>query len=316
MRVILTICIIGSALFAGYWAISAQMIARIGPDTLAQSRQFDAQTSNVTGFPFAFRTDLENLRWRSADRTIVWDMPHVAFESASYQPNQISARFSPTHSLEYASLPIDLRQTSMVANLSVDQNLSIVTADLAIDAASATPPLLLQNMDSLRVDMNRIEPDRYDLSIAAQGLHLSPELRRALDPNGTHPEQIAYLALNAETRIDTPLALNSPMPLPQHLDIRELQLDWGEVLVTGDGQLTLADTGGLDGTLSLTLEDWRVLHALLVETGTIDSDAAMMAGLFLGSQAQAGGTRITLSLNVSDSVVSLGPFALAQLPRF
>lgn len=316
MRVIVTICIIGSAVFAGYWAISAQMIARITPDIFAQTHQVDAQTGKVSGFPFAFRTELEGLRWHSQDRTIIWHMPYVSFESASYQPNQISARFAPTHNLEYDSLPIELQQAAMVGNLAVDQNLNIVTAALSIDAATATPPVFLQEMDSLRVAMNRIEPDRYDLRFAAQGLHLSPELRRTLDPNGTHPEQIAYLALDAVAQFNAPLALNSPMPQPDRMDIRELQLDWGEMLVTGNGQLTLADTGGLDGTLSLTLDDWRVLHALLVETGTIDGEAAMMAGLFLGSQAQSGSTKITLTLNVSDSVVSLGPFALAQLPRF
>jgi len=316
MRVILLICIIGSAVFAGYWVISAQMIARIAPDTLAQTHQFDAQSGNVTGFPFAFRTKLENLRWQSEDRTTVWHVPYVAFESASYLPNQISARFSPTHSVDYAGLPIELQNDAMVANLSVDQNLSIMTAALSIDAVTATPPLLLQDMENLRVMMERIEPDRYDLSFTAQGLHLAPELRQVLDPSGTHPEQIAYLALDAEMRFDAPLALNRPVPQPRSMEIRAWQLDWGEMDASGNGQLARADTGGLDGTLTLTVDDWRVLHALLVETGTIDGDAAMMAGFFLGSQAQAGSNKITLTLNVSDSVVSLGPFALAQLPRF
>ncbi|TVP96353.1 MAG: DUF2125 domain-containing protein [Roseinatronobacter sp.] len=316
MRVILTICIIGSAVFAGYWVISAQTIARIGPDALAQTHRIDAQSGKVTGFPLAFRTEWEDLRWQNDDRTIVWHVPHVEFESASYRPNQISARFSPTHSVDYAGQPVELQHNAMVGNLSVDQSLSIVTAALNIDSATATPPLLLQDMDSLRVTMERTAPDRYDLSLAAQGLHLSPELRQAIDPRGSHPDQIAYLALTADTQFNAPLTLNSPMPLPHSMDIQSMRLDWGEMRVTGTGQLARAETGGLDGTLSLTLEDWRVLHALLVETGTIDGDAAMMAGLFLGSQAQSGSTQITLTLNVRDSVVALGPFTLAHLPRF
>ena len=316
MRLILTVCILGSAIFAGYWMISAQAITRYGPDALAQSPHIDAQPRDVRGFPFAFRTEFENLHWRSRDQALEWQVPLVALEAASYLPNRIQARLSPTQTLTYMGEQIVLQLDEMLARLDVDHTLTVTKAALTADSATATPAAYVQALDSLDAGLQRGDTNQYDLNVSAQGLHLSPDTRRVLDPMGNHPDQIALIAVDASVAFNGPLALNTPLPLPQTISVRDIRFDWGEFNLTGEGQLQLTASGGLDGTVALRLQDWRVLHALLVETGAITPDAAMMAGFFLGSQAEPGGDAINLTLNINESAVAFGPFVIGYLPRF
>jgi hypothetical protein len=316
MRLILKLFILGSAIFAGYWAISAYLITKYGPDALAQSPRIDAQQGQVHGFPFAFRTELDNVHWHSSDQALGWQVPRITLEAASYLPNQIKATLSPSQSLTYMDQHFDLNHDGMQAEIVVDHLLSIGMAAFTLHSATAKPALALREIERLHATVQSTGAESYRLDLSAQGLHLSPEFRRTLDPMESHPEQIAHTALHADLVFDGPLALNSPTAQLRQITIHDMQLDWGAVEVSGHGQLERAASGGLDGTLSLGLQDWRVLHAMLVQSGAIDTDAAMMAGFFLGSQAQPGGTAIELVFNVTGSVIAFGPFILGQLPPF
>ena len=316
MRMIVTLFIVGSAIFAGYWAIAAQLITRFAPDTLAQTAHLAATPREVTGFPFAFRTELEDLTLKNQDQTFNWHVPLVALEAASHLPTRVDARFSRTQAIDYLGLRIALHHDGMHADLAVDHRLRVTSASGSIRSATATPPVFLQSLDGLQAVLKQAEGEQYTLNWTAQGLRLSPEARLALDPSGTHPEQIENLEFKADIAFAGPLALNAPMPQPLSISLRDIAVDWGEFTLSGDGQLQKAAAGGFDGTLSLRLQDWRVLHALLVDTGTIAPDAAMMAGMFLASQAEPGGTSIDLPLNVANSAVAFGPFVIGRLPRF
>ncbi|MFU8899108.1 MAG: DUF2125 domain-containing protein [Roseinatronobacter sp.] len=314
MRLILKLCILGGAIFAGYWAISAHLITRYAPDMLAQSPRIAAQQGQVEGFPLAFRTELENLNVESRDQAFVWQVPRITLEAASYLPNRIQATVSPRHSLSYLGNHIDLTHEGMQAELVVDHLLRVSMAAFSLSSATATPGFFLREISSLNATLQSTEAESYRLDLSAQGLHLAPELRRILDPMDSHPEQITHSALHADLVFDGPLALNRPTAQLRQITIHDMQLDWGALTVSGHGQLQRAESGGLDGTLSLGLQDWRVLHAMLVQSGALDPDAAMMAGFFLGSQAEPGGTAIELVFNVTGSVIAFGPFILGQLP--
>ncbi len=314
MRLILKLCILGGAIFAGYWAISAHLITRYAPDMLAQSPRIAAQQGQVEGFPLAFRTELENLNVQSRDQALVWQVPRITLEAASYLPNRIQATVSPRHRLSYLGNHIDLTHEGMQAELVVDHLLHVSMAAFSLHSATATPALALREIERLNATLQTTEDESYRLDLSAQGLHLAPEIRRILDPVENHPEQITHSALHADLVFDGPLALNRPTAQLRQITIHDMQLDWGALEVSGHGQLQRGASGGLDGTLTLGLPDWRVLHALLVQSGALDPDAAMMAGFFLGSQAEAGGTAIELVFNVTGSVIAFGPFILGQLP--
>jgi len=314
MRLILKLCILGSVIFAGYWAISAYLITKYGPDALAHAPRIAAQQGQVHGFPFAFRTELDNLHWHSSDQALGWQVPRITLEAASYLPNQIKATLSPSQSLTYMGQHFALNHDGMQAELVVDHLLSIGMAAFSLSSATATPGFFLREISSLNATLQSNEAESYRLDLSAQGLHLSPEFRRTLDPTESHPEQIAHSSLYADLVFDGPLALNRPTAQLRQISIHDMQLDWGALTVSGHGQLQRAASGGLDGTLSLGMQDWRVLHAMLVQSGALDPDAAMMAGFFLGSQAEPGGTAIELVFNVTGSVIAFGPFILGQLP--
>ena len=315
MRRIVAVIVIAGAVFATYWAVAAQMVTRFAPDAIAQNARIDMQPGPVTGFPLAFRTNLENLQIQNRDQALIWHVPLATLEAASYMPNRISATLSQTQTLIHLGQSIALENESMQVDLALDHNLNLHSADLRLGNATAAPAIILSDLEMLTGALQKLEDSSYTLDISAQGLELSPELRRAIDPMGSHPERIEHFALDAEIALDRPLALNGTPPAPQLIDIAQMQLDWGEFKASGTGQLRRMGNGGFDGDFTVSLQDWRVLHRLLVETGILDRDAAMMAGFFLGGQAESGGTAITLTLNVSDSVIAFGPFVLGYLPR-
>jgi hypothetical protein len=316
MRLLVMLCIAVSVVCAGYWVIVAQLITRLAPDAVAQNRMLAADLQQVQGFPFAFRTTLENLTLRADDHLFVWQVPSVALQALSYQPNQVSATFSGGQTFDYLDLQVALAHDKMQADLAADHLLRITTATASATAIAVTPSMLIESLDSLQASVTQLKAERYSFSWTAAGLRLSPDMRLALDPMSNLPEQIAQFEFTADVTLDGPLALNRPMPNPHIITLRDLILDWGDFLLSADGQLRQSATGGYDGTLSIELEDWRVLHALLVDTGMIEPDAARMAGFFLGSQAQPGGTTLDLTLNVVDSIVAFGPFTLGRLPGF
>ena len=316
MKRIVAVMVIAGALFASYWALAAQGITRFGPDALAQIGSVDARPGTVTGFPLAFRTDLENLQIQNRDQTLIWQVPLATIEAASYRPNHLTATLSQTQTLGYLGQSIALENEVMQIDLALDLNRNLLNANATLGNAKAAPALILSDLEMLQGSLQRRHTSAYTLDIMAQGLHLSPDLRRAMDPMGSHPEQIEHFALQTQIALDRPLALDGTTPTPQLIEIENMQLDWGAFKASGTGQLTRIETGGFDGNITLSLQDWRVLHTMLVETGMLDRDAAMMAGFFLGGQAEPGGTAITLTLNVSDSVVAFGPFVLGYLLRF
>lgn len=316
MRFLLRIFLIAALLFGGYWFFAAQMITRQGTAVMGNAAQLDGRVQPVTGFPMAFRTRIDDPALRSRDGFWGWSASEIALSSASYQPNRIRADFPTTQTIRLGGFDHALEARGMQGALDLGLDQTLRAATLELDAAQLTPDAPLTDIGPSTLGLRQIDGARYLMDARIEDLTLAPATLALVSPDESLPDQIASIVLSAEVEFAEPLPLRAPWPEMREIDLRQARLDWGDLQGSLSGTITRNAAGLMDGQIALELEDWQPFHALLIAQGVLPPDAAMLAGMFLASQAAAGSNAVTLPLEMRESVLSLGPFALLQLPRF
>lgn len=316
MRFLLLLSLTAALLLGGYWVFAAQMIERQGAAIMGQSPQLDGRVEPVTGFPLAFRTTITQPVWRSRDGRSGWTAAGLDLVSTSYQPNRISARLPAAQSVRLGGIDIALDARDMRATVEIGADQSLRAADLSLQSVQIEDTAPITGIGQSALDLRLIEGSRYALDAQISDLRLAPETLALVSPDASLPDLVSHITLTAEAEFARVLPLQTPFPDLQELVVTEARLDWGALQATMTGELARSATGMMDGQILLVLQDWRPFHALLVAQGALPPDAAMLAGMFLASQAAPGTNAVTLPLDLREQVLSLGPFALAQLPRF
>lgn len=316
MRLLLLMILTAALLFGGYWVFAAQMIERQGSEIMDNSAQLDGRLQPVTGFPLNFRTTIEAPVWRSRDGLSGWAASELALTSASHQPNRINATFPASQTLRLGGIDMTLEARDMRGTLALGADQSLRAADLQVAGSDLGPAAPVTGMGGTALALHQIDGPRYAFDAQIQDLRLTSETLALVSPDASLPEHMDLLALRAEAEFARPLPVQMPWPELQALDVIDARLDWGPLQASMTGRLTRNATGMMEGQIQLVLQDWRPFHTLLIANGILPPDAAMLAGMFLAGQAAPGTHSVTLPLDLRDQVLSLGPFALAQLPRF
>lgn len=298
------------------WFAAAWIIERHGNALVARSDLLTAQPGPVAGFPLSFQTTAHNVDWRSRDGRSGWQADEITLQAASFQPNRLHMQFSDQQQIRLAGLTSRLQSADMAADATLRADLTLATARMTLNDARLEPPLFVDRSGLAELSLEHIEGGTYALSIRAHTLGLAAPVLEALDPDQTLPDHLDELRLDAALQFSAAIPAQGPLPQLISLHMKDAQLDWGALNLGLDGQISRSDTGALDGQMALSLQDWRPFHAMLVATGALPPDAAMMAGLFLAAQTQSGSHAVTLPLDLRDSMLSLGPFPLVRLPLF
>ncbi len=309
MRVIVSLAII----FCIYYAIAASYLSREVETFLAHEPSLSATPSRVSGFPNHISIGLDATTLENRSGMLRWRAGRVSLGASSLRPFDLSILFPDTQSLVVAGERHTLEGYRMMGTVQIGRGNRL--QELALDTGSVqiTPPLVISRLGAADLSLTPSDEGRHALELDLREIRLAPEIRSILDPSGTLPDQIAQLELRA---IHSVALTPAPEGRVSHrVDIERLDLTWGALSMQTEGTLTRDPADGhLDGTLTLTLQDWRPFHQLLTDTGLLAPDTAMMAGMFLSSIANEGGHAVSLPLTLRQSIVSLGPFGLVQLP--
>ncbi|HVL19841.1 MAG TPA: DUF2125 domain-containing protein, partial [Amaricoccus sp.] len=126
--------------------------------------------------------------------------------------------------------------------------------------------------------------------------------------------------------LDTTLAFDRPWdrstvegdnPRLDGVEVRKLALEWGELDLSGSGDLT-ADADGLaEGRIDLRARNWRTMLDVAEASGALNPTVASAVRAGLGLLAGFGGDAETLSvpLDFADGRTRLGPIPLGPAPR-
>lgn len=314
MRALLTLILVASTGFAVYWAVAAQVIMRYGPGFLAEAHHVQARHGTVTGFPMAFRTELEDPEWQDAHGSLLWRTPRLEIQTPSYLPNRVRLNFPVSQMLEISghSLRLETARQTITAVLRAD--LTLLEGQIEIAGLQSTPTVIMAGLEMLHATLVQNDAGQYAASLEVAELLLSDDLRQQIDPAQALPARIENISLDAGLTFTGPIALRDAAPSLQQLDLTSLRLDWGDLGLTLSGAVQRSDSGLFDGQLTLHSKTWQGLHKLLGASDLLERDAVMLAGMFLAAQADRETGEITLPLSVTQSTIALGPFVLGHLP--
>lgn len=314
MRLLLKLMLVVAIGFCAYWALAAQIIPRQGTQVLARTAGLEGTAGPVSGFPFAFQTRIEDAAWQDTHGQFRWQSAHLDVEAASYQPNRLRLAFPAPQMLDLAGQDLRLETAHQIIDATLNRDLSLAEGQITIRDMQITPPVTLTGFGALEGSLVQTEPMRFQADLEITDLALADILRLQIDPSQSRPDRIDRITLEAALTFAAPEGAPEMPPVLSHLDLTGLHMTWSDLWLTLSGVLTRAPTGLFDGELSLHSPAWRDLHQALGDAGFLDSDAMMLAGMLLASQADPDTGAITLPLSVRQSTVALGPFVFGTLP--
>lgn len=300
-----------AVLYAGYWFIGANRVST-GVETALQQMESDGWTAQAEvatkGFPSRFDTTLSDVIIAGPKGQIRYEAPFVQALALSYRPNNVIVVLPPEQRISGPADAGTLRAERMRASATVKPNLSLAFDDLTIEgtalryeADSGWNVILEKLLAAARLQAD--STNSYDVYAKLDQITLTEQS----DP-------ISTILADADIRLQDPLDRNSMEIIVEQVVINAFQITWGDIVLTGQGQLDV-DTAGLPvGTIGLQIENWRQLVPALVSAGVMDAGFAQTATT-MGGFLAAGQPNITLPLTFEDGFGSLGPLPLGPAPR-
>ena len=281
MRRLTIFVLVLAAIYSGYWFVGSQAVTRGAETQIAEMRsqgwsiQYD--DLNVQGFPSRFDTCVTNVAVASPDGQIGYAAPFVQALALSYQPNKVIAAFPAEQQVTIAGEQLtvqsrDLRASaSLAANTALElDTITAETPDMTVASASGQTLSLTDVLAAVRASGPL--PNSYDVYFNAENVVLPESLAAFLTAAGGLPEALDVVGADATLVLDRRIDRHT-MPTWQEnpgklrgLTLRSLNIRWGELAVTGDGAIEVAEDGTPDGTITLRATDWQRMLDIALQT--------------------------------------------------
>jgi hypothetical protein len=315
MRALVFVCVAAGVLSGGYWLGAAYLLPGFVNGQIARQPDMEGYAQQVTGFPFRFEMALDTPAWRSPVSGLAWRSARVTAEIPSFLPNHLRLDFPAPQYLTLAGQDLRLDSTRFVADMALGLDLAVSEAGAHIAEGQLVPAFGVQALEAVDLRVTAQEGGRYALALDGREIQLAPALVESFGPAAGVSDRISALRLDAILSFDGPLALVAPVPLMRQIDIEGMRLVWGEMQFGLAGQVRRGELGELDGDLTLIARNWEPILRALVLSGVIAPDIGGFVGMFLAGAADPATGEVTLPVLLRSSVLSLGPFALLELPR-
>tara|TARA_R110002096_G_scaffold28480_16_gene86341 strand:+ start:14601 stop:15605 length:1005 start_codon:yes stop_codon:yes gene_type:complete len=327
MRWLLRLIVVLAGLWGGYWFLAARGVentARAWIDALPEiGLTASHQGLEIDGFPNRIDLTLTEPRLDNPARRIGWQAPFLQILSLSYKPWHVIVALPPEQRLTVPGDVLTLRNEKLQASLVV-----VPDTTLALDRIVVAGTALTLTSDS-------------GLSLAAKELHLATRQDAAranaheiaLDITGISPgADLTYQAIAAgfpgtisgisadvvvqfTAQIDRMMAQTRPQP--EVLDIRNIQINWGDISLAAQGTLRAGPGGLAEGEVTLQVTNWEKGLEAAVALGFLPQDTmtSWRNGMnFMAKQSPVPG-RLDLPLSFRDGFVRLGPLTIGLAPR-
>lgn len=330
MRIVLAGVALLAIVWGGYWFVGARAVesntkawfaARNGGAITASHAGID-----VGGFPNRFDLKVSApLVYDSTSRS-GWQAPEFKVYALSYRPNHLIAVWPDTQRLQLNGEMLDMSSDDLRASLvlrggtalDIDRitlvgNAMELRSDRGWQAAAQT----------LRLASRKVGDESALHEIALELLDLSPDpaWRAGVDPRGLQPARIDGLRLDMRVAFDAPLnrhgAAGGTPPRPTAVDLRDLRLVWGELMLRGEGRLEFDGHGIPEGKITLEAENWRAMLDLAVAAEFVHPEAAETWSRGLQVLEDHGGREgvLEVPLHFSNGQMRLGALPLGPAPR-
>ncbi|MEQ3625091.1 MAG: DUF2125 domain-containing protein [Celeribacter sp.] len=325
MRKLTVLVIVLAALWSGYWVLGKTALQR-GLAQIESSAQGGIDLSwtdaTVRGYPNRFDTTLDGVQVKDSAGHWTWEAPFFQIMALSYKPHHLIAVWPDTQRVIVPGQALTLTSDAMrgSAVFEPETDLTLNRAQLVVDAPRVTSDLdwtvsadraLLAARPAMGEDDARIR----DVALELDALSLPPQVT-ALLGGADLPRRIETLSADMEITFDQPWtrhSLQGPVPQAQRITLRDATLNWGDVQITGTGDIDIRDDGRPEGELDLSAKGWRKLLDIATQAGLLPADQARTiasaAGFFAG-----GSERLSLPLSFRNGRTYLGPVPLGPAP--
>ncbi|WP_166417330.1 DUF2125 domain-containing protein [Cochlodiniinecator piscidefendens] len=310
MRVLMTLLIVFTVGWTGYWFVGSTAIERGFKQWFedAASNGVVAEYSELRtqGIPNRFDTTIEDVR--IANDQFEWRAPFFQIFALSYKPNHIIAVWPSTQSIIVDGTALAVNSEDMRASLILEPSTHLVidrfqwAAEGLTIASLEQEPIQVQNA-AVALRQTPGQANAYDLSVQLPNLSL-PESLPPLGNNVT-----ATLGLTAQ--FNSQIALANALPELTEVSINTARIQWGPASMTLTGMLTRDINGYGAGTLTAEIEQWRAAFAGLVHTGVVQPG---WEGAFAALENE--NDILELPLLFQNGRIAFGPFDLGSAPRF
>ena len=318
--------------YTGFWYIAAGQIAD-GIVAWAQSSGADKidvswQQLRVTGFPIAFRVELDTIDLRDNALT-----PSPEFRIPALSGTARPWNFADWRLLASAGFTADIAVTS-------DAVRSKVTVRSADGAVTMVPDrgwkLWLHTQDGTLEAISRVlvgsanawlvtSPKPADQQQTEPELALSVDARQLTLPVAIGPLGQAIQQLEFSARLKGPApkghlpeALAAWRDAGGEIELDKLRLKWGGLGASASGTITLDQDLQPVGTFSGGLQGYDEILTVLVQTGQLRATDASLARIALAMVAKPGPDgqpEIRTGFKLQNGQMFLGPARLGKAPR-
>ena len=326
----LTIFVLAVAvIYSGYWFVGARAVTNTAEAQITQLRNdgwtVDYDDLVVRGFPSRFDTGLTDIQVGSPNGDLGYAAPFLQAFALSYQPNKAIMAFPNTQDLTFGTETFNIASTGLRASVGVGANtalsLDAVTAE-AQDVVVSNPQMGALSFTDLLIALRESSPlpNSYDVYFNAQNVALPDQISALLNSGGTLPAALEIVNADATIVLDKPLNRHTlpawevdPGKL-RGMTVRDLNIRWGDLAITGDGSITVDETGTPDGTMTLRATDWQRMLDIALEAGLLPVDMQFLARS-MGQTLSQGAPDLTLPLTFLNGNMSIGPIPLGPAPK-
>ncbi len=157
---------------------------------------------------------------------------------------------------------------------------------------------------------------QYDLTVDATGVEPTREVRLAIDRSRRLPQKVDALRIDATIGFDQPFDKDMSEPQINLVELRDLDITWGQVGFAASGTIQIDSLGFPSGTLALTGRNWREILALAVSAGAIPRENEPLIEQSLAGLARLSDEEDTLSVPLifADGQMLFGPIPAGPAP--
>ena len=331
MRLIAGLIIAALIGWCGWWFVGS------GAQKEAWGRWFEdrqnagwvAETSDITlrGFPNRFDTTISDFQLADPQSGWAWSAPFFQVLMLSYKPNHVIAVWPDTQKISGPNDTITVTSETMRGSviflpdtdLTLDSS-QIEVKDLGLLGQSWTASLESANFATRRVPPENAPDFAHQIGLDAVNLTLSEGLKATLDPAGILPPTLERAHLDVTAAFDAPWdrhSIEGRKPQLTAISLKDIDLTWGRLNLSANGQLRVDARGYPSGDLKLKAENWQEMLSVAAASGLIRHDIAntIKDGLRFLSALGGDGNTLNVPLTFANGTIRLGPIPIGPAPR-
>lgn len=328
MRILLVAVCLLSMAWSGYWLFGARNVENGTRNWLDQRAEagWVSNYSDVTtrGFPNRFDTTISDPELADPATGLAWSAPFLQLFRLSYSPHHVIVVWperqtfaSPRQRITVTS---ESAQGSLVFFSSREMHLdrsSIVADKIAMESSDGwtvemTSALLATRPGGLA--------NAVDVVVEAKDMRIGGTILDRFTKAKLTPGAIEGIKIDATFGFDAPWdkqALEIKRPGITSLDLKLMQINWGQLEFRAAGDLEVDGEGVPTGKITIRAQNWREMLELAVAAGWIAEAIAGPIESGLGFLASVSGNPNTLDapLKFENGKIAFGPITLGDAPR-